>query len=228
MAIILSTEKIVRSFRPENGTTFTIDELNDLVGGWIEPFKVGPVWVMQKEKSAKNSLYNELASMFFEVALYGEVLVVPPQQLPREWDLMEYEDQFITAEMVDNGMLISLQNALALKKLQQENPSWNINPIEFFNSQFNFTPKEEYNYDPPTDEFQIDEGTAEFLEKVYNYITSAPLQFRNGVLLDESRVIVRTKKENLKTVLQIIKGMYLESEQYEKCAALQQLEDQCY
>ena len=88
MAIILSTEKIVRSFRPENGTTFTIDELNDLVGGWVEPFKVGPVWVMQKEKAINDSQYNELASFFFEVALYGEIVVVPPQQLPRDWDLM--------------------------------------------------------------------------------------------------------------------------------------------
>jgi hypothetical protein len=115
----------------------------------------------------------------------------------------------------------------SIEQLKEENPDWTVNPIEFFNSQFNFTPKEEYTYEPPTGEVIIDEGTAEFLEKVYNYITASPIQFQNGVLLDESLVTVRTKKENLKRVLDLIKGMYLQAEQYEKCAILQQLEDRC-
>lgn len=227
MAIIITTEKIVRSLCPENDKTFTIEELNHLVGGWVEPFKVGPVWVMQKEKDTKNSRYNELASFFFEVALYGEIVVVAPQQLPRDWDLMEYEDNFVTSDMVDSGVLLSLQNALALKKLKEENPGWIGTPIDFFKSQFNFTPKEEYTYDPPIGEAVIDDSTAEFLEKVYNYITASPVQFQNGILLDENLVTVRTKRENLKQVLDLIKGMYIQAEDYEKCAVLQQLKEKC-
>jgi len=51
MALKITTENTVKTLRPQNGKTFTIDELNEHVGGWIEPFKVGPVWVVCLEKS---------------------------------------------------------------------------------------------------------------------------------------------------------------------------------
>lgn len=225
MAIKLSIDKIVRSFRPENGPVFTIDELNNKVGGWVEPFKIGPVWVMYKEKSKeKREPLNELASFFFEMALYGEVIVVPPQQLPREWDLMEYEDQFITADMVDSGFMLSLKNALMIKKMRDENPGLVIDPAEYFNSQFNARPKEEFVYEP-TKDATLDENTIDFLGKVYEYIVKMPAQFNRGVLLEDSQVIIRANESDKKTVLEMIKGIYLEKEEYEKCAVIQKLVD---
>jgi len=225
MAIKLSVDKIVRSFRPENGPVFTIDELNDKVGGWVEPFKVGPVWVMYQEGAREHGEpINDLASFFFDMALYGEVIVVPPQQLPREWDLIEYEDQFVTADMVDSGFMLSLQNALMLKRMRDENPGLVIDPAEYFNSQFNVRPKEEFVYEPSKD-FALDENTKEFLGKVYDYIIKAPAQFNRGVLLEDSDVIIRATEPDRKTVLEMIKGICLEKEEYEKCAVIQKLVD---
>lgn len=225
MAIILSVDKIVRSFRPENGPVFTIDELNDKVGGWVEPFKVGPVWVMYQEKSQEGgNPLNELASFFFDIALHGEVIVVPPQQLPREWDLMEHEDQFISADMVDSGFMLSLQNALMLKRMRDENPGLVIDPAEYFNSHFNAHHKEEFVYEPSKDT-EIDQNTEEFLGKVYDYIIKAPTQFNRGVLLEDSDVIIRATEPDRKTVLEMIKGICLEKEEYEKCAVIQKLVD---
>ena len=225
MAIKLSVDKIVRSFRPENGPVFTIDELNDKVGGWVEPFKVGPVWVMYQEGSKEHGEpINDLASFFFDMALYGEVIVVPPQQLPREWDLMEYEDQFITADMVDSGFMLSLQNALMLKRMRDENPGLVIDPAEYFNSQFNVLPKEEFVYELSKD-IALDETTKEFLGRVYEYIIKAPTQFNRGVLLEDSDVIIRASELDRKTVLEMIKGICLEKEEYEKCAVIQKLVD---
>lgn len=225
MAIKITTDKIVRPLRPGNGSVFNIDELNEQVGGWIEPFKVGPVWVMGAEKS-KDLPLNDLASFFFEVALHGDILVVPPQQLPSDWDIMEESDKRLSADMVDSGFLLSLQNALMVKRLRDENPGMVIDPTELFQHQFNLQPKEEYTYDPPVDK-QIDVNTADFLTKVYEYMTKAPAQFKNGILLDETQVTIRTQKENLKTILSMMKGMYLETEEYEKCAVIQQVEEQC-
>jgi len=227
MAIKLSVDKIVRSFRPENGPVFTIDELNNKVGGWVEPFKVGPVWVMYQEGAQKKKEpINDLASFFFDMALYGEVIVVPPQQLPREWDLMEYEDQYITADMVDSGFMLSLQNALMLKKMRDENPGLIIDPAEYFNSQFNVRPKEEFVYEPPAGD-SLDANTKEFLVRVYDYITKAPAQFSRGVLLEDTDVIIRASETDKKTVLEMIKGICLEKEEYEKCAVIQKLVDKC-
>jgi hypothetical protein len=226
MAIKITIDKLVKPIRPQNGKTFNVDELNDMVGGWIEPFKVGPVWVMTAEKSReKGAELNDLASYFFEVALHGEVLIVPPQQLPSDWEVMEDDDKKLSADMVDSGFLLSLQNALMVKKMREQNPSLQVNATDFFNSHFNVSPKEEYTYEPPIGE-DIDENTADFLSKVFEYMKTAPSQFKNGILLDESQVTIRTQKGNIKTILDMMKGMYLENEEYEKCAVIQQVEDQ--
>ena len=225
MAIKLSTDQIVRTFRPNNGTTFTIDELNDSVGGWVEPVKVGPVWLMYREKSKEKNLpLNDLASFFFDVAVYGEAIVVPPQQLPMDWDLMEDSDRYVTSDMVDNGFLLSLQNALAIKKMRDENPGLIIEPAAFFNSQFNIRPKAEYVYEPPQG-VELDASTEDFFKQVYDYISKAPAQFKKGVLLEDAEVIIRTEDRNKKEILGLIKVMYLENEEYEKCAVLQKLEE---
>jgi hypothetical protein len=226
MAIRITIDKLVKPIRPQNGQTFNVNELNDMVGGWIEPFKVGPVWVMTAEKSRERGVeINDLASYFFEVALHGEVLIVPPQQLPSDWDVMEDADKMLSADMVDSGFLLSLQNALMLKKMREQHPELHVSANEFFNAHFNTKPKEEYMYDPPVNE-EIDANTADFLGKVFEYMKIAPAQFKNGVILDESQVTIRTQKENIKTILGMMKGMYLENEEYEKCAVIQQVEEQ--
>ena len=90
MAVLITTEAIVKTISPKN-TKFGIDDLNEIVQGWVEPVKIGPLWVMHKE-GAKQEPLNEIASMVFNVPLRGKVLVVPVQQLPPEWDLMEPDD----------------------------------------------------------------------------------------------------------------------------------------
>jgi hypothetical protein len=225
MAIKITTDNMVKTFRPSNGMTFNIDELNDQVDGWIEPFKIGPVWVMYKEK-AKDKGYpqNELASFFFDVALYGEVLVVPSQQLPSDWSDDEVQNG-ITADMVDSGFLLSLQNSLALKKMREANLGLEVTPEEFFNAQFAVpNPREEYLYEPPTLE-HIDENTEDFLTKVYDYISRNPLQFTKGVILDEGNVIIRTSKADLEKVLTLLTRLYIETEEYEKCAVIKHLQE---
>jgi hypothetical protein len=224
MAIKIGLDKVVRTVSPADGKFFNISELNELVGGWIEPFKVGPVWVMYAEKTSIGLPQNEIASFFFESPFYGEVLVVPPQQLPTDWGILTEEDKSVTAEMVDNGFLLSLQNAIMLKKLREDNPGTNITPFEFFMGTHNIVAKEEYTFVPP-DTNQIDSNTREFFTKVYDYISQAPAQFKKGILLDDSHVVVRTRTEDLDRVVKMMTDMYLETEDYEKCAVIKHIFD---
>ncbi len=214
---------MVKVFRPKSGSTFTIDELNDEVGGWIEPFRVGPIWVMYLEKAdRKGKQFNFLASHFFDLSLYGEVLVVPPQQMPAEWGAMEEGDEHYTADMIDSAFLLSLQNSILLAKMKEQVPGFVVDPAEFFSSKFNVKPKEEYTYDPPED---TDENTRDFLDQVYGYISKSPAQFRKGVLLDGPEVIIRAEQNKLKKVLKMMTDMYIETEEYEKCAVIRELEE---
>ena len=66
MAIKIDPDSIVRVIRPTNHKFF-LDELNDHVKGFIEPIKIGPVWVMYDEKAKENGLpENKVASFFFK------------------------------------------------------------------------------------------------------------------------------------------------------------------
>ena len=118
MAVLITEEARVKTVSP-NSKTFTLEELNSIVDGWIEPVKIGPVWVIYKQ-DLKSGPLNDIASRVFQVALRGKVLVVPVQQLPAEWDLMEEEDQNYTAEVVDCGFLISLQTMLITSSMNDE------------------------------------------------------------------------------------------------------------
>lgn len=223
MALKITTENLVKIFLPHNGKVFTMDELNKEVGGWIDPFKVGPVWAMSREKAKGYGLpINALASGFFEIPLYGEVLIVPPQQLPSDWT-DEDDHPGISADMIDSGFLLSLQSSIAQLKMLEKNPwAGHIGVKEFFLKNFDTQPREEYTYEPPKPE-DIDEVTEEFLSKVYEYIATHPLEFSKGVLLEDTLIRIRAEGKDLKQVLSIMTDMYLQTEEYEKCSVLKTL-----
>lgn len=223
MALKITTENLVKIFLPHNGKVFTMDELNKEVGGWIDPFKVGPVWAMSREKAKGHGLpINALASGFFEIPLYGEVLIVPPQQLPSDWT-DEDDHPGISADMIDSGFLLSLQSSIAQLKMLEKNPlAGHIGVKEFFLKNFDTQPREEYTYEPPKPE-DIDEVTEKFLSKVYEYIATHPLEFSKGVLLEDTLIRIRAEGKDLKQVLSIMTDMYLQTEEYEKCSVLKTL-----
>jgi len=148
--------------------------------------------------------------------------VVPPQQMPADWGAMEEGDENYTADMIDNAFLLSLQNSILLEKMKDFNSGFVVDPAEFFSSKFNVRPKEEYTYDPPE---ETDENTRDFLEQVYGYISKSPAQFRKGILLDGPEIIIRAEQTKLKKVLKMMTDIYIETEEYEKCAVIKSLEE---
>ena len=215
MALKIGLDNVVKIMRPA-GRKFELQDLNESVDGFIEPFKIGPVWVMYDEEAKKKGEpLNTIASFFFQVAMHGTVLVVPSQQLPSDWDVSEPEDYRFTADEIDTGVLISLQNALMYNRVFGNSRD----PLETFER---YLPKEEWVYKPDTE--KVDDNTKDFYRQVYDFISSNPDSFKKNILIDEESVTVRVDSdEDRELIVNQMIEFFLETEEYEKCAVLKKV-----
>jgi len=216
MAIKITIDAIVKTVQPEK-QQFSLDELNNHVDGWVEPLKIGPIWVMYREKSKEDGEpLNQVASFFFDVAIHGTVLVVPPQQMPTEWELMDDIDLRYSSDQVDTGFLSALQAALIQHRVFNS-----LTDTEMKSMMKNH--KEEWAYKPSE---ELDDDLREFFKRAYKSIVAQQKTDDDTVLFEDENIIVRTlnKEDRLKTIDQMI-AYFIEEEEYEKCAALQKLKE---
>ena len=214
MAVKIGTDNILRMVRP-NSYKFTLDELNNGVNGFIEPVKMGPLWVMYSEEAKINGEpLNKVASFFFDVAIHGTVLVVPPHQLPSEWDLMEPEDYRYTADDIDGGFLRSIQQSLIYSRTF----GLELEEDELKGTFYN--PVEKWNY-KPNERSEITEDVIEFYNKSYEFIVKNSI--KDNVVLFEDGVEVTVSSEDMESFINQLIEHYVNDEAYEKCAKLKQL-----
>lgn len=218
MAVKIGTDCVLRMIRPSS-YKFTLDELNTGVNGFIEPIKMGPLWVMYSEEAKTNGEpLNKVASFFFDFALYGTVLVVPPHQLPSEWDLMEPEDYRFTAEDIDSGFLTSLQQALIYSRtfgtdLDTSIEDAFIKPVE----EWQYKPNEKPNLEDPMD-------LVTFYNKSYDYISKHSI--RNNVVLQDGNISVTVSKDEMTDYINQLTEHFINIEEYEKCAKLKKIHEE--
>lgn len=215
MAVKISVDGLIKTVKP-NRASFELRDLEIEVGGSIEPIKIGPVWVIYAERSKDALPRNNVASSFFEVAIYGDVLVVPPQQLPHDWDIMDVEDYKYTGEDVDNGFMLSLQRSLM-----------NTTGLPFYTQANPFTYTEEFLYKPPHELTIDDTSTRDFYRQVCDKPIDVKKLSHEGIILEDPGVVIRIKefKDRLITIDQMIQ-FYVETEEYEMCAKLQIVKDE--
>jgi hypothetical protein len=213
MAIKITSDAIVRTVKPAL-QQFSLNELNEHVDGWIEPFKIGPIWVMYREKAKENGEpLNQLASFFFDVAMHGTVIVVPPQQLPLEWELMEDKDYRYSSDQIDSGFLSALHQALVLNRFIDKPEADTLTSLM----------KEEWSYQPSD---ETSDNEKDFFRKVYDTIIKQNLKKEDTVLFEDDDVIVKTEtnEDRIKALQQMI-DYFVEEEEYEKCAKLLQVKE---
>jgi len=219
MAIKIETDSIVRIVRPSS-KQFNIDELNNHVNGFIEPVKFGPIWLMYDEKAKlSGEPINNVASFFFDVAIHGTVMLVPPQELPSDWGLMDSDDYLYTANDVDNGLLLSIQNALIHNRVfGAPGPGEMADRLRE-----RFKPVEEWTY-KPSESDEINDNTAEFFEEVYQNLLKKPEDIVNNVIISNDLTLVKLESGSDKeTMINKMIDYYISKEEYEKCSVLKTL-----
>lgn len=217
MAVKITTEGIVQTVIPST-SYFKITELEQIIGGFIEPVKVGPVWLMYTEESkTKSQPHNYVASNFFEIPIYGDVIVVPPQQLPPDWDIMDEEDYMYTSKQVEEGFLIALQRSL-IENMKTNGLRGIVDGKTGYHA---FNMKEEYLYAPPKKLDADDYNTRDFYRQICDKKLDVERLKYEGVIFEEPEVIIKIRdhSDKIKCLEQMIE-YYLETEEYETCAEI--------
>lgn len=82
MAAII-TPNLITSTTPVNGTNFQLEELKEIVGGWIEIVRCPDDWIMvvNEEGQLLNLPYNPIASLIAGQPIVGDVLWCPSNQV---------------------------------------------------------------------------------------------------------------------------------------------------
>jgi len=208
MAIKITADSILKTIKPERHQ-FTVKELDALVSGSAEPLRVSTVWVMYNEQAEKTEPLNKVASFFFNMPMHGTVLIIPPQQLPSAWDVMEPNDFLYTSDQIEAGFILTLQSALS----QFRGTNGNIKNVNVC--------KEEWVYKPSD---VIDEETKDFFIKSYNSIVNTDPN--TELLFEDEYNIVKTLSiaDKQKTIQQMI-DFFVDIEEYEKCSKLMEIKE---
>ncbi len=205
MAVKITSESGIKKISPEN-CKFDIDEFDKHVNGWAEPFEIGNAWVVFSERK-KNASVNQIATLMFGFPMYGDVLVVPPQQMPKEWDIKKTFD--FSVEDFDNSFLYSIEETLN------------------FVRQFEDV-KEEWIYTPGA--VEPNEDTTLLFLSAYEYLVNTDFSFLKENILYEDEMIILISKSEKDTIhfLNQLLNYFVELEEYERCAIIKKKIDEIY
>lgn len=88
MATLIKADGTTSTVAPAAGSTFTLDELQAFVGGWIQIIRVGSALMVLNEEGKLNGLpFNEAATqrahgfLFANDFIVGDVLVCEPHEM---------------------------------------------------------------------------------------------------------------------------------------------------
>ena len=228
MAIKIDKAGKLMKVTPPSGSYFNLELLEQIVGGWPEPKKIGPLWVIQNEDAAKTpGNFNEVASIVFKEPIYGQVLSLSALELPPEWDLCDDFDTQYTIDEIDSGFVKSCTTAAQADEFTAPYGTYESSDpfAPLYNQQlFDDLEQVEYFYNPnkPRREATSEDNFINFLRDAYDYILdSAEDDFEDFILYEDDMNIVRVKEEEdkVKTMNQVL-DILIDDEEYEKCAEL--------
>ena len=255
MAINIDSFGNLSKVEPTGSDYFNVDMLERIVGGWPEPCKIGPIWLIKNEDSEKIfENYNQVASMFFQLPIYGDVMALSALELPPEWDLIDDVDKKYSVEDIDEGFLKSLSDLTlstdnifdnegnVISDKDKGFDTWgdynltNYPPDSATDKDYfgHNTPyeKNEYFYNPnkPKHPETSHENYESFLRDAYNFIVdSSKDDFNEFIVYEDDSNVVKVNKEDdrVKTIDQILK-LLIEDEDYEKCAVLRDIVEKSF
>src|SRR5690554_2734055 len=89
--------------------TFTIDIMEKIILGHPTPMKKGLYWVISNDEIQKiPENLNIYATNYFNINLYGDILVTTAMELPLEWDIVTEDDKFYKPGELDDILVNEL------------------------------------------------------------------------------------------------------------------------
>lgn len=207
MAIKISTDSILNRVK-KDGSKFELEEFESIVKGHTDPFKIGNAWIVYTEKNGKNSL-NEIATLLFGVPVYGDVLVVPPQQMPEVFQIDEENDY--TVDQFDLGFLYNAKETLRVSKSIEEDEDYLYDTDE----------KVEWLYKP--ENIIVDENTKMVFIDSWHYLKEnnfETLKTERKFYEDDQIYLIASNDHDVDHYLNALLKFFQEEEEYEICAEL--------
>lgn len=242
MAIKIDSFGNLSKVEPTGSDYFNVDMLERIVGGWPEPCKIGPIWLIKNEDTEKVfENYNQVASMFFQTPIYGDIMALSALELPPEWDLIDEVDKKYSVKDIDEGFLKSLSdltlstdnifdnegNHIDIESNSTSSGHWSYQEGDDYFGKGWLNQKNEYFYNPnkPKHPETSHENYTNFLRDAYNFIVdSSKDNFDEFIVFEDDANIVKVNKreDQVKTIDQIMK-LFIDDEDYEKCAVLRDI-----
>ena len=199
MAVRITTDGKVKVIHPEE-SFFWENELTSLTSKEHERFRLGLVWILASI-NPQGGIVNQIASHFLETRTYGDVLVVPDSQMPFTEESGGFGSD-LDPSQVDAGIILAIYKIIKDYRLSKE------------------IPKNEFVFKP--DGKRTDDVTA-FYNKAYEYVIKKDFP-STGIMFEtfEDVYIVETLEDTRKTLKEMI-DLFVDTEEYEKCANLQKV-----
>jgi hypothetical protein len=214
MAVKINVDNTVQIIRPTDGI-FTIGEVHEHISKKIEPVNFDYIWLLYDDSGRKKKKkLNEIASMIFGMEIYGDVLLIPTEQLPNEWNVFQEEEQKYRPEEIDNGILMTIQKTIQAYRLFN---SKDISKVSI---------KEEWTYHP--EDFHKNksaEDVSVFYSSVYEYISKNPKDFKlNNVIFADTYTLIKIESNSeQKKIVEDLITHFVQLEEYEKCSLLKNI-----
>jgi hypothetical protein len=83
MARIIKAHGSITEYRPKNGDTFALEELQTIVGGYIEVVRTrtGELLIVNEDGLSLQLPFNSLASSYYGGSIVGDVVICTPDEI---------------------------------------------------------------------------------------------------------------------------------------------------
>ena len=226
MAIFINEDKLttIPSRFIKGKEEYSLRELEEFVGGSIEPTKIGPIWIIFNADLQKNIAsiqiearppINTIITKLLKKNIYGTVIAISAHELPLDWDLLEGIESEYSAAELDAGFIKFLDD---IGITEHQNSDWTYNKTDHMYNE----KKIEYTYDPKKSDEEIQniglDDFHQFLRDCSNHILNRKLS--NDIIYEDEINIVKVKPEDTKQTLTQILKILESDEEYEKCAVI--------
>lgn len=200
MAVKITPQGNVRVVKPDEIFFWDSDITKHITKSHLQ-HKMGPTLVYYSEDRSAGEL-NHVASVFLDSTVFGDVMIVAVSEMAEAGTLKE--EDFLDPRAVDAGVILSIYQLVnSRRKLKS-------------------LPKNEFLVKSAD---EIDEQIVTFYQDSYEYVTSGTYHLDGKLYETSSNVFYAADRHEMKRIAEQMLQMFIEAEEYEKCAKIRDVID---